>query len=198
MNAPYALNALHIPDPGPNVPRRGGPIRAALGRLTLRLLGWRIEGNLPDLPKLVVIAAPHSSNWDFVIGIALVFAMRLDVRFLGKAELFRGPLGTFMRWLGGIPVDRKRPDGVVEDAVARFNASQQLVLGIAPEGTRKPVTQWKTGFQRIALGAKVPIVAGYFDNARKRVGFAGVFVPVADTDRQVQTIQGWYAGLVRR
>ena len=192
------MTDLEVPEPGPAVPRRGGRIRAALGRLVLRLMGWRIEGNLPDLPRLVVIAAPHSSGWDFVIGIALVFAMRLDIRFLGKAELFRGPLAPLFRWLGGIPVDRRRPDGVVEDAVARFQASPRLLLAIAPEGTRRPVEHWKTGFYRIALGAGVPIVAGFIDNGRKRVGFGGALQPTGDSDGDIARLREFYRGIRRR
>lgn len=95
-------------------------------------------------------------------------------------------------------MDRRRPDGIVQDAVAQFKASPRLVLAIAPEGTRRPVAQWKTGFQRIAREANVPIVAGYFDNARRRTGFAGVFHPSADTDGQVEAIKRVYAGLPRR
>lgn len=164
----------------------------------LRLIGWRIEGNLPDAPKLVVIAAPHSSNWDFIIGVAVAFAMRLDARFLGKAELFRWPFGPIMRWLGGIPVDRNRPDGVVQDAVARFASSPNLLLGMAPEGTRKPVDRWKTGFHRIAFGAGVPIVPGYFDNRTKRVGFGAAFFPTADWERDIAALRQFYSGMARR
>ena len=189
---------MSIPEPGPAVPRRGGLIRAAIGRFVLRLLGWRIEGKLPDLPKQLVIAAPHSSNWDFVLGVALVFAMRLDARFLGKAELFRGPLGPFMRWLGGIPVDRTNPDGVVDGAIAEFQAGKRLVLAMAPEGTRRPVEKWKTGFYRIATGAGVPIVPGYFDNGRRRVGFGPVFQPSGDMERDLELLQGFYRAIPRR
>src|SRR5262245_19001703 len=109
---------MEIPEPGPAVPRRGGALRAGLGRLMLRAMGWRMGSALPNLPKAVIIAAPHSSNWDFLVGIALVFAQRLDVHFIGKAELFRFPLGPVMRWLGGLPVNRKRPEGLVEQTVA--------------------------------------------------------------------------------
>ena len=189
---------MHIPEPGPRVPRRGGFLRAAIGRFTLRLLGWRIEGNLPDVPKLLVIAAPHSSNWDFVIGIATVFAMRLDARFLGKTELFRWPLGPLMRWFGGTPVDRASPEGVVEETVAHIAASPAFLLGMAPEGTRKPVERWKTGFYRIALAAGIPIVAGYFDNTRKRVGFGPVFHPAGNTEAEIDAMRAFYAGFTRR
>src|ERR1051325_11162221 len=103
---------MPIPEPGSRIPRRGGAFRAALGRAILRLTGWRIESVPPDQPKLVVLAAPHSSNWDFVLGIALVFALRLDLHFIGKAELFRGPLRPLMRRLGGLPGGRRRPPGV--------------------------------------------------------------------------------------
>ena len=180
------------------MPRRGGKLRAGLGRLVLRLTGWRIEGNLPDLPKQVLIAAPHSSAWDFVIGIALVFAMRLDVRFLGKVELFRGPFGPLMRWLGGIPVHRDRPEGVVEDAVARFAANRALLLAMAPEGTRHPVERWKTGFHRIAVGAGVPIVPGYLDNGARRVGFGAPYYPTGDAEGDIAKLRDFYRGMPRR
>ena len=180
------------------MPRRGSASRAAIGRLVLRMLGWRIEANLPDLPKLLVIVAPHSSNWDFVIGIAVVFAMRLDARFLGKAELFRGLLGVLMRWFGGTPVDRDSPEGVVDQVIARFNASSKLLLAMAPEGTRRPVDRWKTGFYRIALGAGVPIVAAYLDNARRRAGFGPVFHPTGNTEAEIDAMRAFYARFPRR
>ena len=189
---------MPIPEPGPNVPRRGGALRAALGRFTLRLLGWKIEGNLPDLPKMLIIAAPHSSNWDFVLGIALVFAMRLDMRFLGKAELFRWPLGVLMRWFGGTPVNRAHPAGVVAETVALIKASPAFLLAMAPEGTRKPVERWKTGFYRIAMAAGIPIVAGYFDNARKRVGFDQVFHPTGNTEAEIDQMRTFYRRFPRR
>jgi len=189
---------MPIPEPSPRIPRRGGALRAALGRAILRLLGWRVEGNLPDQPKLVVIAAPHSSAWDFVLGIGLVFALRLDLHFIGKAELFRGPLGPLMRWLGGLPVDRRRPEGFVEQTVALFAERDHLVLAVAPEGTRKPVTRWKTGFYRIALGAGVPIVPGYFDNGRKTIGFGPALAPTGDAERDIAALRGFYATMPRR
>lgn len=187
-----------LPKLEPSVPRRGGAIRAAIGRAILSISGWGAEGTLPDLPKFVVIAAPHSSNWDFVLGIALVFALRLDIRFIGKAELFRGPLGPIMRSLGGIPVERTHPEGVVEQAVARFAKEARLVLAIAPEGTRKPVERWKSGFYRIALGAGVPIVPAYFDNARKMMGFGPLFTPTGEADRDLLKLRAFYEPIPRR
>jgi 1-acyl-sn-glycerol-3-phosphate acyltransferase len=189
---------MEIPEPGPNVPRRGGALRAAIGRGILRLVGWRIASAPPDLSRFVVIAAPHSSNWDFVIGIALVFALRLDVHFIGKAELFRGPLDPLMRWLGGVPVDRNHPEGMVEEAAAMFAAGAPFMLAVAPEGTRKPVERWKSGFYRIALQAGVPIVAGYFDNARKRVGFGITLIPTGDAERDIAELRAFYRPIPRR
>ncbi|HEX7025391.1 MAG TPA: lysophospholipid acyltransferase family protein [Gemmatimonadales bacterium] len=164
----------------------------------LRAMGWRVGGGPPDLARMVIIAAPHSSNWDFLVGIALVFALRLDVRFIGKTELFRGPLGMLMRWLGGLPVDRKRPEGMVEQTVAMFTARDQLLLAVAPEGTRKPVTRWNSGFYRIAVGASVPIVPGYFDNARRVVGFGAPFYPTGNADADIAALRAFYAPIARR
>jgi len=192
------FRGMEIPEPGPHVPRRGGSIRAAIGRAMLRVLGWRVGGAIPDLPKTVIIAAPHSSNRDFYVGIALVFAMRLDVRFIGKSELFRGPLGPVMRWLGGLPVNRERPKGVVEQTVAMFAERESLLLAVAPEGTRKPVTQWKNGFYRIALGAGVPIVPGYFDNRKREIGFGPPFQPTGDMAQDIAALRAYFAPIPRR
>lgn len=189
---------MEIPEPGPRVPRRGGALRAALGRTMLRALGWRIGPGLPDLGKAVITAAPHSSNWDFFVGIALVFALRLDVRFIAKMELFRGPLGPLMRWLGGLPVNRKRPAGVVEQTVAMFAEREALLLAVAPEGTRRPVDRWKSGFYRIAVAGGVPIVPGYFDNRRKVVGFGAPLYPTGNTEADIAALRAFYAPIPRR
>ena len=189
---------MEIPEPGPRVPRRGGALRAALGRMMLRALGWRIGPGIPDLAKAVITAAPHSSNWDFFVGIALVFALRLDVRFIGKVEIFRGPLGPLMRWLGGLPVNRKHPVGLVEQTVAMFAERETLLLAVAPEGTRRPVDRWKSGFYRIAVAAGVPIVPGYFDNRRRVVGFGAPFHPTGDAEADIAALRAFYAPIPRR
>lgn len=138
-------------------PRRGNWFSESLGRLVLALLGWRIEGQLSPVPRCVMIAAPHTSNWDFVVGISAMLALRLRVSWLGKGTIFRFPFRKLLRFLGGIPVDRHVPDGVVGAAVARFRQTPQLYVALAPEGTRRKVERWKTGFHRIARGAGVPL-----------------------------------------
>jgi 1-acyl-sn-glycerol-3-phosphate acyltransferase len=187
-----------FPEPGPHIPRRGGALRAGLGKAILLLTGWRPGPLVPDLPRFVAIAAPHSSNWDFIIGIALVFALRLDIHYLGKAELFRGLLGRLMRWLGGIPVDRARPGAMVDQTIALFNSNERLIVALAPEGTRKPVTKWKTGFYRIAVGAGVPIVPAYFDVRNKIVGMGPPFYPTGDQEADIAALRGFYLPILRR
>ncbi|NOT10066.1 MAG: glycerol acyltransferase [Gemmatimonadales bacterium] len=189
---------MGISEAGPLVPRRGGPIRAALGRGFLRVLGWRVETEFPNLAKCVVSAAPHSSNWDFFLGIAAVFALRLDIRWIGKKELFRGPLDPLMRWLGGIPVDRSAPQHFVDEMARAFAARTGLLVAIAPEGTRTPVPKWKTGFLRIARGAGVPVVPGYFDNARKRIGFGTPIHLTDDAEGDLARLRAFYARFTRR
>jgi 1-acyl-sn-glycerol-3-phosphate acyltransferase len=196
--APRHLCRMEIPEVGAAVPRRGGMLRRAVGRAILRLTGWRIEGALPDLPRFVIIAAPHSSNWDFILGIAVVFALRLDLRFIGKAELFRGPFGGLMRWLGGIPVDRSRAHGMVDGVAARFREEETLVVALAPEGTRKPVERWKSGFYHIAWHAGVPIMPAVFDNGRSAIRLLPPFAPTGDADRDIAALRSLYADVRRR
>ncbi|MGE0442682.1 MAG: 1-acyl-sn-glycerol-3-phosphate acyltransferase, partial [Gemmatimonadales bacterium] len=136
----------------------------------LRLVGWRFEGSLPDRRKIVAIVAPHSSNLDFVIAIGLVFVWNLRVRYIGKKELFHFPLGPLMTWLGGMPVDRAAPAGVIDQVVAEFDRSESLLLGVAPEGTRTPGRKWKLGFYWIAQRAGAAIVPVYLDWSRKVIG----------------------------
>lgn len=121
-------------------------------------LGWRIEGRLPDIPKMVVIGAPHTSNWDFFLFLAAIHHFGIKVKFLGKASLFRWPFGFMFRKVGGIPVDRSKPGGLVGQVAAAFAAHETMILVIAPEGTRAAAPAWRSGFVEIAAGADVPVV----------------------------------------
>lgn len=160
--------------------------------MVLRALGWRLEGAIPDLPRFVVIVAPHSSNWDFVVGAAAMFALDLRLSFLGKDTLFRGPFGAILRAMGGIPVDRSSSHGVVASAVEAFRTRGQLVLAIAPEGTRKPVERLKSGFLHIARGAGVPILLTTIDGASRCIRLGPLVEPAADTQRDLARIERHY------
>ncbi len=164
----------------------------ALGRAYLRGSGWRIEGAFPADPKYVVIVAPHTSNWDFLVGVAVAFAVELRASWLGKHSLFRAPFTGFLRWLGGIPVDRRASHGVVGDCVRAFKAVPTLMLALAPEGTRKGVSQWKSGFYRIAVAAGVPILPVGFDYREHVVHLMPLFHPSGDLDRDLPLIQALF------
>jgi 1-acyl-sn-glycerol-3-phosphate acyltransferase len=168
---------------GPAVPRRAyGPL-ALIGRLVLRTMRWRAEGSFPDSPRLVVAIAPHSSGWDFVIGAAFLFTLGLRVSFIAKHTLFFWPLGPFLRWLGGIPVDRARPEDLAYAMAAEFGSRGQLWLAITPEGTRTPGVRFKSGFYRIAKAAGVPVLPVYFNYRRRVTGF----LPLVEASEDVAT-----------
>jgi 1-acyl-sn-glycerol-3-phosphate acyltransferase len=178
-----------------SLPRRGNALTMALARGLLVLAGWRVDGEFPDRPKLVAIAAPHTSNWDFIIGILVVFALGLRVRFLAKHTLFNPGLGWLMRWCGGIPVIRDTPQGAVTDAVEMIAREERILLGIAPEGTRKRGTPWRSGFYNIALAAKVPILPAAFDFGRRSLRLYPVFEPTGNFEADLATLQTLYAGV---
>ena len=159
----------------------------------LRRAGWRLEGTLPDRPKLVLIAAPHSSWWDGVWGLLFRSALGANVVFMAKREVFAGPLGWLLRRLGGVPIERSGAHGVVEQMTARFAAAERLWLGIAPEGTRKRVDKWKNGFWHIARAAGVPILPVYFDYPSRTVGLGPLFEPSGDVDADVAELRAFYA-----
>lgn len=192
------MPAASLPRIGAQVPRVGGAISSALGHMTLRLMGWRITGDIPDLPKMVLIVAPHSSNWDFIIGVAAKLALRLRVKYLGKDALFRFPLGIVMRRLGGIPVDRSSSNAVVLSSVQEFERGRQMILAIAPEGTRRRVERWKTGFYHIATTARVPILPVALDWGTRTIRIGELFDPTNDLDLDLVELRRRFESARRR
>ena len=166
-----------------------------LSRMALRLTGWRVVGGAPTVPKYVLIAAPHTSNWDFPVALMVCFALRLRVYWMGKDSLFPPLVGGVMRWLGGIPVNRARSGNLVQATVDAYNSNARLIVIVPPEGTRSKVTQWKTGFYYIAQGAGVPIALGYLDFRKKEAGLSRMFQPSGDIAADMVEIQAFYAGI---
>ena len=164
----------------------------AIAWLGLRLAGWKLKGRPPRARKFVIIAYPHTSNWDFPLGLSACIIYRIKAYWLGKDSLFKGPAGPIMRWLGGIPVDRSNAHEFVRQAIEAFEQSDELVIVVAPEGTRSRVEKWKTGFYHIATGAKVPIVPGYLDYPNKELGFLESFTPGGNIDEDILTIKAAY------
>jgi 1-acyl-sn-glycerol-3-phosphate acyltransferase len=164
----------------------------AIAWLGLRLAGWKLKGRPPNARKFVVIAYPHTSNWDFPLGLSACIIFRLKIYWLGKDSLFKGPAGPIMKWLGGIPIDRSKAQDFVKQVIETFDQSEQMVIAVAPEGTRSAVKKWKTGFYHIASGANVPIVPGYLDYAKKEVGFLESFYPGGDIDKDIPAIKAIY------
>jgi len=178
-----------IPVLGANVPQRGNALSRAIGRLGLTALRFHFEGSVPDVPRLVLIVAPHTSNWDFVVGLFAKLALGLRARFIAKHTLFRGPFGSFLRWLGGIPVDRRAAGGVVESAIDIIRAADKVYLVLTPEGTRKKVPAWRSGFYRIARGAGVPIFPVAFDYEKRAVVFEPLFEPTGDYEADLPLLR---------
>ena len=167
-----------------------------LAKLIMRLIGWRVDGKLPNRPKFVLIGAPHTSNWDFLLFLGVIFSLRANVRFMGKAEIFRSPIGWFFYYCGGVPVDRKKSTGLVEQMVKASNEAEDFILTIAPEGTRHYVSDWKHGFYHIARGAGIPIVLAIVDGKHKEVRIGQVFHPTDNLEADMKTIKGIFDGVV--
>ncbi len=163
-----------------------------LSRLGLKLFGWKLEGQRPNAQKYVIIAAPHTSNWDFVLTIAFAFCFSMKVFWMGKSTLFKGPFGSIMKWLGGIPVDRSKANGLVQQMVDTFQDCAELAVAIPPEGTRSKVRQWKSGFYHVAHGAGVPIALVFLDFKKKVGGFGPMFFTTGNYESDLKKIQEFY------
>ncbi len=166
----------------------------------LKWAGWQLQGQLPAYaPKSVLIAAPHTSNWDLPYTLMVAFALRLNVQWMGKASIFRWPFGPLMRWLGGIAVDRsKNTNLVTASAQSLLQADGAMQLIVPPEGTRGRTRQWKTGFYFIAQQAQVPIILAFLDYERRIGGLGPVFQPTGDIERDMLEIKRFYAPIKGR
>lgn len=173
-----------------------GKLRRAMGRGYLQRNGWRVVGALPDVPRVVLVCAPHTSNWDFAMMVALMRAVDIDPVWVGKDTLFRPPFGKLTQALGGIAVQRgakANQSQMIADALQRFD---QCMLAIAPEGTRRLAKRWKSGFWHIAKAAKVPIVLGFLDYNRKLIGFGPIIEPGETIEADFGQIEAFYAGVL--
>ncbi len=208
--APAALPRLPpLPDSAPRCQPR---LSRLLGRAWLQMSGWRLTGTFPDVPKLVVIAAPHSSNWDGMHGLAMRQVLGLEVSLVAKRQLFWWPLGPLLRQLGAVPIDRPQAPAsgtgqngaalgtagsaasaaLVAQMAAEFARRERFWLGLAPEGTRRPVARWKTGFWRIARAADVPILPVYFHYPEKRIGIGPLFQTTPDLAADLVRLRAFY------
>ena len=191
LHATGGPRVLPLPPQAPRVPPSA--FSRWLGRTVLRLGGWRMVGAFPDLPKVVLIGAPHSTNWDGIWGFAAKMALGLDIKILGKDSLFRVPvLGALLRRFGVIPVDRSAAHGVVEQAAEMIMSADRLWFGLAPEGTRRLVERWKPGFWKIARAAGVPVLPAYFHYPDKVIGIGPPFELTGDMDADLARIRDWY------
>lgn len=168
------------------------PILRFISVVLLRLFGWRTRGEPLDHQRCVLIGAPHTSNWDFPLMLMVVLKLKLRVFWMGKHTLFPFPFGWFMKWLGGIPIDRSAAHNVVHQTVQNFAENDELIVLVPPEGTRKRVEKWKTGFYHIAANASVPILLGYVNAPAKEAGFADFFMPTGNLESDFDEILNFY------
>lgn len=156
---------------------------------------WRVEGQFPSQSKYIVTLAPHSSNWDFVVGIAILLASGLKISFLIKHSLFFWPFNLFLNKVGGIPVDRRAAHGIVTQMINHFNSNEKMVVAIAPEGTRRDVKQWKVGFLHMAHGAKVPVLPVSLDYHSKVAKIGSPIELKGDVEADLNTVKAFYLGI---
>jgi 1-acyl-sn-glycerol-3-phosphate acyltransferase len=166
-----------------------------LADAVLSLISWQLDVTLPKASKYVLVGAPHTSGLDLFYTLLLKFSTGIELKWVGKDTLFKGPLGIVMRWLGGIPVNRKTRNNFVEQVVELFSQHEHLVIAVAPEGSRGKTAYWKTGFYYIALGANVPIALGYIDYRRRVVGIGPAIQPSGDIQADFSIIKDFYSGI---
>ena len=161
-------------------------------RIILFCIGWKARGKAPDVPKYVMIAAPHTSNWDFFYTLLIAFQLKVQVYAMGKKSLTTGHFGFIMKWLGIIPIDRSKSNNIVGFTIEQFNGHEKLIVIVPPSGTRNKVAYWKTGFYHIAHGAGVPICLGFIDYGRKTGGIGPLIYPTGDIDADMKEIRRFY------
>lgn len=168
------------------------PVFEMIGRLGLFVLGWKTRGQVPDLKKFVLVCAPHTSNWDFVFFLLMIFKFRIPVHWMGKNTMFTPPFRSLLHRLGGISIDRSRSANTVSQIARAFHQSDRLIIALAPSGTRSRDARWKTGFYHIAREACVPIVCGYVDYKRKTGGIGPALLPDTDIQKDMEQLLTFY------
>lgn len=163
-----------------------------LSKIILKIIGWHVDIKLPEEKKFVLIGAPHTTNWDLPIGLLCFWSAQVHLTWVGKKQLFVGPLGYILRALGGIPVDRSIHTGFIEQIAQQFNNRKEMIFGLTPEGTRSKTEYWKTGFYYIALQAKVPICLAYVDYPSRTFGLGEIIMPTGDIDKDFELIKSFY------
>jgi len=179
-------------------PRHGNAVTRALGRWVLRLLGWTVDVQLPDAPRVIVTAAPHTSNWDGILAVSAILALGIRVNFFAKDTLFRWPFRGLLVALGGVPIHRAAARDVVSQTVDIIGSRERIYVGVAPEGTRSRAPEWKSGFWRIAKAAKTPILLAYIDYGRRRIGTGPLIQPGDDYAADLAAIQAFYRTITPR
>ncbi len=163
-----------------------------LGRSVLKIMGWRVEGSIPDLKRFILIGAPHTSNWDFVLAMAAILGLNLRMRWMAKHTIFKPGVVWFMEWLGGIPTDRTNPKTIVDNVARIAKREKGVIIGLTPEGTRKKVEKWKTGFLRIAKALDCPILMVGLNFPGKIIFIGDLFHPSGDNDSDLVAIKEYY------
>ena len=169
-----------------------------ISRWLLRKTGWKYTITIPEPKKSIICVAPHTSNWDFILGKLLYWAEGRKSSFLMKKSWFFFPAGSILRAMGGVPVDRTRKSSVTQQVVNMFNSHETFHIAITPEGTRKLVKRWKMGFYQIALQAGIPIQLAYIDYAKKEIGMKKIIHPTGDEKADLQEIYQYFAGVTAR
>jgi len=188
--------SYQFPELGNLTPSRGNRLSRAIGRSILRLTRWKFEGEIPNLRKAVYVGAPHTSNWDFPVALTYLVATGIRMSWMGKHTFVNGFLKSFWHYMGGIPIDRRASHGVVGEMVMQFNKRTDLLLGLAPEGTRSKVERWKMGFYHIAKGAEVPIVPIKLDYGRKLITIGSPIEAVEDVEVVKKQLSEFYMGAI--
>ena len=174
---------------GDAIPQRKHPIRTLIGRAVFELIGWKLEGNLPNKSKLVLVALPHSSNFDFILGLSVIWGWGLKLNYMGKHTLFKFPHGLFFRAVGGIPVDRRSPQGLIEKMTNEFNSRSSLMLAIAPEGTRNSDGTLRAGFARIAKAASAPVLPVIVNYKTKTLSVGKLITDLSDVESIIAAVK---------
>ncbi|TVZ37936.1 1-acyl-sn-glycerol-3-phosphate acyltransferase [Alteromonadaceae bacterium 2753L.S.0a.02] len=193
MNRPDTSGCDLYPAIPDEMPRAGGPLRCWIGRQLMRLLGWRLEGEFPKEKQLVLAAAPHTSNWDFILAMLLVMMLGVRISYLMKKEAFFWPLGGLFMKLGGIPINRKAAEDIVGQVASWYQQHEKVWVVITPEGTRSKVKKWKTGFLRIAERAQVPVCIVGWDYPSKTMHIGPLWQLTGDHEADAENIRSYIA-----